>query len=129
MNSHDAELIIQIFKNKNGVTTNPITMKLVARISRKCDLKSYNDVSDWRWHFYKTDWKPIDYAAYKGNIKIVRHLHENGADIQHAHLHASLDANKYFEAYEKNKNIAVAPTKTCYKSHYEISCAYFKPIS
>lgn len=58
-------------------------MRLIARISLKYEMKSRNDVSDWLWHFIHSNC-PIALAAYKGHFNIVRHLHENGANI---HIH------------------------------------------
>lgn len=55
-------------------------MRLVARISKRYDMKSRNDVSEWLWHSYNCCY-PIIEAAYFGRLDVVRYLHENGADI------------------------------------------------
>lgn len=60
-------------------------MKLIARISKRYDLKSRNDVSEWLWHWDQYDiypfYCPIEWAACIGNLEIVQYLYEYGANI------------------------------------------------
>lgn len=87
-------------------------MKLVARITKRYDLKSHNDVSDWRWHFYyNVNEFPITMASIFGHFNVVRYLHENGADMHVRHentirtaaLHGHLDIVRYL--YENGANM------------------------
>lgn len=79
-------------------------MKLIARISKRYDLKSRNDVSEWLWHqFISRYTNPLMISAAHGLFFVVRYLHENGADIHWnnncalrcAHYYGKINIVKY----------------------------------